>query len=141
MPARRTFLLLLSLALFLVTWDVLSLERTCDHPDGGPELYGLPLVWRTSIPWVNSMSGELYLGPLVLNTVCWLVVLLGLHGLLRPFLALPARFARWAVPTLTVLLLLASALTFVAIEWRVEAWSPWSDSACTSRVVFFTPMK
>ncbi|MCB0785666.1 MAG: hypothetical protein KDC02_15855, partial [Flavobacteriales bacterium] len=73
MPARRTFLLLLALALFLVSWDVLSLERTCAHPDGGPELYGLPLVWRTSIPWVNSMSGEFYLGPLVLNTVCWLM--------------------------------------------------------------------
>ena len=33
MPARRTFLLLLALALFLVSWDVLSLERTCAHPD------------------------------------------------------------------------------------------------------------
>ena len=141
MPARRTFLLLLALALFLVTWDVLSLERSCDHPDGGPELYGLPFVWRTSIPWVNSLSGEFYLGPLLLNTACWLLVLLGLRGLLRPWLALPARFVRWAVPTCTALLLLASALTFVAIDWRVEAWSPWSGSACTARVVFFSPLK
>lgn len=50
--------------------EIVTQRLTCDFQgDVGPEFYGFPWAYRTSIPWVNSMSGNLYLWPLIGNTL------------------------------------------------------------------------
>jgi hypothetical protein len=138
---RPLFLLrLVLLATALVLSDVLTIERMSTCPDEQlPTLIGMPLVHRTSIPWVNSMSGVLFLQGLLVNIACWSVVLAGLGlGLKRITSTAPQaqRVLRVSSVVLTVLAAGFSLLFIGFIEWRVE-WSPDILLSCPERAVRF----
>ncbi len=138
---RLLFLMRLALlATALVLSDALTIERMDTCPDEQlPTLIGMPLAYRTSIPWVNSMSGVLYLQGLLVNIACWSVVLAGLGlGLKRITSTAPQaqRVLRVSSVVLTVLAAGFSLLFIGFIEWRVE-WSPDILLRCPERAVRF----
>lgn len=124
---RPLFLLrLVLLATALVLSDVLTIERMDTCPDEHlPTLIGMPLAYRTSIPWVNSGSGVLYLQGLLVNIACWSVVLAGLGIGLERITGQRPRPRRFLRVTSVLLSVLAAGFIglFMLIEWRVE-WSP-----------------
>ena len=138
---RPLFLLrLVLLATALVLSDVLTIERMSTCPDEHlPTLIGMPLAYRTSIPWVNSLSGVLYLQGLLVNIACWSVLLAGLGlGLKRITSTAPQaqRVLRVSSVVLTVLAAGFSLLFIGFIDWRVE-WSPDILLSCPERAVRF----
>lgn len=143
-PVRPLFLLrLVLLATALVLSDVVTIERMDTCPDEHlPTLIGIPLAHRTSIPWVNSGSGVLYLQGLLVNIACWTVMLAGLGlGLRRITDQRPQaqRFLRVFSMALTVLGAGFTLLFIGFIEWRVE-WSPDILLSCPNSTVrlFYT---
>lgn len=134
------FLRILLVATALVLSDVLTIERTDTCPDEHlPALIGLPLPYRTSIPWVNSMSGVLYAQGLLVNIACWSLVLTGINLVFTRLIGNAQQVQRpWRV-TGMVLTVLATAfilLFLLFIEWRVE-WSPDLDFRCPGSSVRF----
>ncbi len=124
----------------LVLFDLLTIERTDTCPDEHlPSLIGLPLPYRTSIPWVNSMSGVLYAQGLLVNIACWSLVLTGINLVFTRLIGNAQQVQRpWRV-TGMVLTVLATAfilLFLLFIEWRVE-WSPDLDFRCPGSSVRF----
>jgi hypothetical protein len=54
---RIIIIILLSLALPLL--DIVTFRHSYDfNGDMGPDFYGLPFIYRTEIPWVNSFNGD-----------------------------------------------------------------------------------
>ncbi|HRO99695.1 MAG TPA: hypothetical protein PLN54_09710 [Flavobacteriales bacterium] len=134
------FLRILLVATALVLSDVLTIERTDTCPDEHlPSLIGLPLPYRTSIPWVNSMSGVLYVQGLLVNIASWALLLAGITlGLTRLIgkaqqLQRPRRVAGMVLTVLAAAFIL---LFLLFIEWRVE-WSPDLDFRCPGSAVRF----
>lgn len=128
------------LATALVLSDALTIERMDTCPDVQlPTLIGMPLAYRTSIPWVNSMSGVLYLQGLLVNIACWTVVLacLGI-GLRRITDQRPQaqRFLRVSSVVLTVLAAGLIGLVAFGVEWSM-AWAPEFPFRCPARTVRF----
>ncbi|MCC6541972.1 MAG: hypothetical protein IT225_07100 [Flavobacteriales bacterium] len=136
---RLTMLLrVLIVATALVLCDVFTIEHFDACPDEHlPSLIGSPFAYRTSVPWVNSLSGELYLQGLVANIACWsmvltiLVVVVG--RLIGSYPPLP-RYLRMAGNGLVVLALVFVLLFFVSVEWRV-AWAADLPFRCEERTV------
>lgn len=130
----------LLVATALVLFDLLTIERTDTCPDEHlPSLIGLPLPYRTSIPWVNSMSGVLYVQGLLVNIASWALLLAGITlGLTRLIgkaqqLQRPRRVAGMVLTVLATAFIL---LFLLFIEWRVE-WSPDLDFRCPGSAVRF----
>ncbi|MFN6176227.1 MAG: hypothetical protein ACK46G_01680 [Flavobacteriales bacterium] len=135
-PALLLRILLVATALVLT--DVLTIERTDTCPDEQlPSLIGLPLPYRTSIPWVNSMSGVLYVRGLLVNIACWSLVLAGINLVFTRLIGNGQQVHRpWRV-TGMVLTVLATAfilLFLLGVEWRVE-WSPDLPFRCPESTV------
>ena len=123
----RTLLQLLLVAGALLVSDLLTIQRVDACPDERlPALFGVPFAYRTSIPWVNSMSGVLYAKGLLLNWLSWAMVVAALRKGMLAFL--PAR--TWNTPMTRVFLfalMIVSALVvllfFIVIEWHLQ-WTP-----------------
>ena len=134
------FLRILLVATALVLSDVLTIERTDTCPDEHlPSLIGLPLAHRTSIPWVNSMSGVLYMQGLLVNIACWSLVLAGINVLITRLMGSTQQAQRpWRVAGMifTVLATAFILLFLFGVEWRVE-WSPDLDFRCPGSAVRF----
>ncbi|MDX9752232.1 MAG: hypothetical protein RBT71_14225 [Flavobacteriales bacterium] len=125
-------LLLLSLFAILFTGlELCDVERkhvcTDEHR---PSLHGFPMVQRTSVPWVNSMTGVPYVDGTVVNVLCWVAALLSALWLLdRSSRWQALRIPQWLswvalVPGLALL-----TLDLLIIDWRWE-WSPHWDMVC-----------
>jgi hypothetical protein len=135
-PALLLRILLVATALVLT--DVLTIERMDTCPDEHlPSLIGMPLAHRTSIPWVNSMSGVLYVRGLLVNIACWSLVLAGINLVFTRLIGNGQQVHRpWRV-TGMVLTVLATAfilLFLLGVEWRVE-WSPDLPFRCPESTV------
>lgn len=120
----RTLIPLLVLSLALLLSDLLTVQRMDGCPvEQLPTLYGMPLPYRTSIPWVNSMSGELYAQGLVIDLVCCMLVLAGLRSAALRWLPIGLRQARWSQflyrGVLVISTLLITFFVFM-VEWRGE---------------------
>jgi hypothetical protein len=121
----------------LVLSDVLTIERTDTCPDEHlPSLIGLPLAHRTSIPWVNSMSGVLYVQGLLVNIICWSLVLAGITLGSTRIIGNAQRAWRATGMILTVLATAFILLFLLGVEWRVE-WSPNLPFRCPKSAVRF----
>ena len=109
------------IALALVVTDLITVVRVDTCPDENlPALIGLPLAYRTSIPWVNSMSGVLYVQGVLVNWLGWTALLFLLARIARkqaPSSFLHSRTAivtRWSI---TAIAGIAVIFFFVAVEW------------------------
>jgi small-conductance mechanosensitive channel len=106
--------------------DFITLHRKCDWlGDGGPEYYGFPFVYRTGIPWVNSMSGEFYglgyLGNVLFYLLLsvWIIRLLKIaviHPKLKSFLSKASK------ATIILLVILTIFSSFI-VDWNFQ----WTD--------------
>ncbi|MBL7963350.1 MAG: hypothetical protein JNM31_05825 [Flavobacteriales bacterium] len=123
----RTTLLIFLLAAALVFSDLITVVRVDACPDERlPSLIGLPLPYRTSVPWVNSMSGVLYGAGIFVDLTFWALLLTLARLVLRrvlPDAFRTSRLARlfmwsaWALSGMVV------AFRFFAIEWQWQ-WAP-----------------
>jgi hypothetical protein len=117
----------LLLAAALMFSDLITVVRVDACPDENlPALIGLPLPYRTSIPWVNSMSGVLYLKGLLVDLAFWLLVSITIRwGLLRAARNHPRtqRIGHNALAIVAVVSAVVMVLFLGAIEWHLE-WSP-----------------
>jgi hypothetical protein len=124
----RTLIPLLVVALALLLSDLLTVQRMDSCPtEQLPALYGAPLPYRTSIPWVNSMSGELYAQGLVIDLICTMLLLAGLRSAaLRwlPITLLQARWSQFLYRGVLVSSTLLIAFFVFMVEWR---WEPKPD--------------
>jgi hypothetical protein len=124
----RTLIALFVLALALLLSDLLTVQRMDVCPtEQLPTLYGFPLPYRTSIPWVNSMSGVLFALGLVIDLVCYTLLLAALRKAALRWLPPSLLQARWSTflyrGVLIVSILLIAFFVF-AVEWR---WEPEPD--------------
>lgn len=121
--ARIIILILLSLALPLL--DIVTFRHSYDfNGDMGPDFYGLPFIYRTEIPWVNSLNGDFYiLGyfgnvlffSLVLVIFTLIITRIQLNGLIK-------KLWEFIWMSTSVVMILFAAMFFFIIEWRFE-WS------------------
>ncbi len=121
------FVRFLLVATALVLSDVLTIERIDTCPDEQlPSLIGMPLPYRTSIPWVNSMSGVLYVQGLLLDLLFWGMVVGGMAwGLGRVVpeavrRSVVTKILSWSITSLAVLVII---FIFGVIEWQWQ-WAP-----------------
>jgi hypothetical protein len=119
------YALLLAAALMLS--DLLTVVRVDACPDENlPSLIGLPLPYRTSIPWVNSMSGVLYMKGLLVDLAFWFLVSITIRwGLLRAARNHPRtkRIVRTSLAIVSGASAVFVMLFLGVIEWHLE-WSP-----------------
>ncbi|MBX2978816.1 MAG: hypothetical protein KF905_05935 [Flavobacteriales bacterium] len=117
----------LLLAAALMFSDLITVVRVDACPDENiPALIGLPLPYRTSIPWVNSMSGVLYMKGLLIDLAFWSLVAITIRwSLLRAARNHPRtdRFIRTALAIVAGISAAFMLLFLGAIEWHLE-WSP-----------------
>ncbi len=138
---RALFILrLVLLATALLLSDVLTILRIDTCPDEQlPSLIGLPLPYRTSIPWVNSMSGVLYVQGLLLDLLFWGMVVGGMAwGLGRVVpeavrRSVVTKILSWSITSLAVLVII---FFFGAIEWQWQ-WAPDMPFRCPESTLKF----
>ena len=140
---RISILVLLALALPIL--DLVTFRHTCDFKgDMGPEFYGLPFIYRTEIPWVNSFSGEFYIlgyfGNVFFHCLClfllrWILNIFKLTGIIKK---------TWNVIWIgtSVMLIIYATMFFSIMEWRFE-WTKSEimnyanqSSSCTKTLEF-----
>lgn len=136
--ARLLQVLLIAAALLFM--DAITLNRTDTCPDEQlPSLIGLPLPYRTSIPWVNSMSGVLYVQGLLADLLFWALVVGGIcWGLARwiPETMRNSTLSKvfsWSMTGMAVLVLV---FFFTAIEWHWQ-WAPDMPFQCPESTLRF----
>ena len=117
----RIILISLVFALGLTLSDLIAFEYICEYGELGPTFYGFPFVYRTNTTWVNSMSGEIYLTGLLLNTLFWFIITIGLVFLFKKIKNIVAKkilkIGGWAFFGFIVFL---GLLSILAIDWRLE---------------------
>ncbi|WP_299677619.1 hypothetical protein [uncultured Dokdonia sp.] len=122
---RIIIITLLSLALPLL--DIVTFRHSYDfNGDMGPDFYGLPLIYRTEIPWVNSLSGDFYILGYFGNVFFYSIVLV-IFILLIKRIKLNGLFKKlWNVSWIgaSVVLIFFAAIFFIITEWRFE----WTNS-------------
>jgi len=123
---RATLAILLVAAALLVS-DLITVVRVDACPDEHlPALIGMPFVQRTSIPWVNSMSGVLYVKGLLMNWLVWAMTVAVLHKGIQCFLPSELRRSmatRVVLGSVLVLCGFVVLVFFTGIEWHVQ-WAP-----------------
>ena len=122
---RILIITLLSLALPLL--DIVTFRHSYDfNDDMGPDFYGLPFIYRTEIPWVNSFNGDFYILGYFGNVFFYSIVLviftliikrIKLSGLIKKL---------WNISWIgtSVVLFFFAAMFFLITEWRFE----WTNS-------------
>jgi hypothetical protein len=121
---KTTILGLLSLALPLL--DIVTFRHTCDfNGDMGPEFYGLPFIYRTEIPWVNSLSGDFYLLGYAGNVVFFGVIILIVAAVLKRVEQQGHIKKIWNVGWIgtAMVMILFSSMFFFITEWHFD-WTP-----------------
>jgi hypothetical protein len=130
----------LLIAAALLFMDTITLVRTDTCPDEAlPSLNGLPIPYRTSIPWVNSMSGVLYVQGLLVDLFFWALVVGGIRwGLARwiPETMRTSTLAKVFSWSTTGIAALAIVFFFLAIEWHWE-WAPEMPFQCPESTLRF----
>lgn len=123
----RTLLQLLLVAGALLVSDLLTIQRVDTCPDEQlPALIGVPFAYRTSIPWVNSGSGVLYVQGLLVDLLFWWMVVGGMAwGLGRVVpeavrRSVVIKILSWSITSLAVLVII---FIFGVIEWQWQ-WAP-----------------
>ena len=123
----RTLLQLLLVAGALLVSDLLTIQRVDTCPDEQlPSLIGMPLPYRTSIPWVNSGSGVLYVQGFLVDLLFWWMVVGGMAwGLGRVVpeavrRSVVIKILSWSITSLAVLVII---FIFGVIEWQWQ-WAP-----------------
>ena len=128
--------------------DVITFEYVCDYPEYGPSFFGFPFVYRTSTPWVNSMSAVLYVTGSVGNLLFWTTIVYLVASLVE-------KLKRgWTRRVVTIILsgicILSLGLTTVElaiIEWGIETghddfkMNYYQDDIDCERTVKFLPLK
>ncbi len=115
------------LSLSISQLDIISVRYDCDYcGDGGPGFYGFPFKYRTTIPWVNSMSGDFYISGFLGNTLFFFVIIFALIILLKRIVKSlkVKKIFKIIGYVLTTILLLLAAMNFFIIDWRFE----WKDT-------------
>lgn len=135
---RRILLLLLS-AIVLVCLDIITMEHVHSCTDEHrPSLYGFPLVHRTGVPWVNSMSGVRYVWGTVVNVACACALLWACAWAMdRWSWWHTLRIPRWVPWLVLVPGLLLLSLDLLVIEWHWQWSSDWDGACFTGRWRFF----
>lgn len=142
MTMVRSLLLIVCLSSAFVLTDLITFVRVEACPDEQlPALIGFPFVHRTSVPWVNSGSGVLYVKGLLLNVLLISTAFSFMGMGLRRILS-----SRWPQSrnrvTLEWSLIVASVLiiTFclVVVEWDLQ-WSADFDFRCPERTLQVAP--
>jgi hypothetical protein len=122
--------------------DLITFVRVEACPDEQlPALIGFPFVHRTSVPWVNSGSGVLYVKGLLLNVIIIAITFASLGRMLHTIL--PGRWlqsrSRVVLEWSTILgCILIMALFSLVVEWDVH-WSSGFDFQCPERSLRVAP--
>jgi hypothetical protein len=142
MTMVRSLLLTVCLSYAFVMMDLITFVRVEACPDEQlPALIGFPFVHRTSVPWVNSGSGVLYVKGLLLNVIIIAITFASLGRMLHTIMP-----ERWLQSRRRVVLewstilgcLLFMALISLAVEWDVH-WSSGFDFQCPKRMLQVAP--
>ena len=142
MTMVRSLLLIICLSSAFVLTDLITAVRVEACPDEQlPALIGFPFVHRTSVPWVNSGSGVLYVKGLLLNVIIIAITFASLGRMLHTLLP-----GRWLQSRRRVVLewstilgcILFMALFSLAVEWDVQ-WSSGFDFQCSERSLRVAP--
>lgn len=138
----RSLLLTVCLSYVFVMMDLITFVRVEACPDEQlPALIGFPFVHRTSVPWVNSGSGVLYVKGLLLNVIIIAITFASLGRMLHTIL--PGRWlqsrSRVVLEWSTILgCILIMALFSLVVEWDVH-WSSGFDFQCPERSLRVAP--
>lgn len=126
MSFKKHWIFITLFALYFPLLDFITLHRKCDWlGDYGPEFYGFPFVYRTGIPWVNSMSGEFYGLGYLGNVLFYLLFSVLIIRLLKIVLINPKLknlLSKALKATIILLGILTIFSTFV-IDWNFK----WTD--------------
>jgi hypothetical protein len=142
MTMVRSLLLTVCLSYVFVMMDLITFVRVEACPDEQlPALIGFPFVHRTSVPWVNSGSGVLYVKGLLLNVIIIAITFASLGRMLHTIL--PGRWlqsrSRVVLEWSTILgCILIMALFSLVVEWDVH-WSSGFDFQCPERSLRVAP--
>ncbi len=127
----RRILLLVCFAIVITGLDVVTVEHvhTCTD-EHRPSLFGFPMVQRTGVPWVNSMSGVRYASGTVVNTLCMFMVLWFAAKLLERCSCWRDRtFSKWLPWFVLAPGILLLSFDLLVIDWRWQWVSDW-DMTC-----------
>jgi len=123
----KYILIALILSASIPLLDIITIRYDCDYlGDMGPGFYGFPFKYRTTIPWVNSMSGVFYISGFLSNIVFYFTLtLLSIMLLKKVILNLILRkILRITGYVITITLLLLASLNYMITDWRFE----WKDT-------------
>lgn len=142
MTMVRSLLLIVCLSSAFVLMDLITFVRVEACPDEQlPALIGFPFVHRTSVPWVNSGSGVLYVKGLLLNVIIIAITFASLGRMLHTILPGKGFQSRMRVVSewSTILgCILFMALFSLAVEWDVQ-WSSGFDFQCPESTLQVAP--
>ena len=142
MTMVRSLLLTVCLSYAFVMMDLITFVRVEACPDEQlPALIGFPFVHRTSVPWVNSGSGVLYVKGLLLNVIIIAITFASSGRMLHTIMP-----ERWLQSRRRVVLewstilgcILFMALISLVVEWDVH-WSSGFDFQCPERTLRVAP--
>ena len=142
MTMVRSLFLTVCLSYAFVMMDLITFVRVEACPDEQlPALIGFPFVHRTSVPWVNSGSGVLYVKGLLLNVIIIAITFASSGRMLHTIMP-----ERWLQSRRRVVLewstilgcILFMALISLAVEWDVQ-WSSGFDFQCPERTLRVAP--
>lgn len=119
---NKLFLILL-LSLSISQLDFITIRYECDYlGDMGPEYYGFPFIYRTQIPWVNSLSGNFYILGYIGNVSVIYGLLFFSVTLFKKFrISLGImKYLKIVTSIITIILFIFASMFFTLIEWNFK---------------------
>lgn len=105
----------------LAFFDLISFEYTCEYSENMPKFYGFPAVYRTSSPFVNSLTAGLYLKGLIINCLFWSsICLLTLTMTKKIGQNVLKKVVHTTLGLFAAAILLFSTAEIIIIEWYVD---------------------
>ena len=110
----------------IVTLNIFTWMHICDYKgDIGPKFYGFPLIFRTEVPWLRSLSGRFYLAGFIVDTLIYSLIiglLLKIIGVIKSLrLNKNAKIVVWIFITIISTLIIIQ--NHININWKYY-WFP-----------------
>lgn len=123
----KYILITLIVSLSIPLLDIITVRFDCDYlGDTGPGFYGFPFKYRTSIPWVNTMSGVFYISGFLCNILFYCILILSSILTLKRIIAslIVRKVLRITGYVIAFILLPLAILNFMFTDWKFE----WKDT-------------
>lgn len=138
------YIVVFLLAFFFVENEPISFVRiACEYSDGGPYLYGFPIIYQTGVPWVNSFEQHIYIMGFLVNMAFWFTLVLVIYK--RLVLLIKSKLVLKLIRFITLAIFGVHfiVLAWYTVEFRYFHWTYNNNfyEDCETKIKFFPKHK